>query len=220
MRGKGIAGGIIAGLGALLIVFGIYRIVTSDFVASDISNIVGNGFAFVLYGAVVFVVGVVVVGFRNWIALALHLAAVVPYYFAIQSVIAVGQTQSNQVRAYLDASAIPWIIGIVLNFLGIITNRVLIGARKAPAPTGGQPARNSPSRPEPPPPWPFSLRGTSHGVRLIRRSGRAHSAAGGFLRNVHAWAVVDRRAATSTATRARPPSGMSAIHRGSYRRCM
>ena len=44
---------------------------------------------------------------RNWVALALHLAAVIPYYFAIQSVISVGQTQSTQVRAYWDASDSP-----------------------------------------------------------------------------------------------------------------
>lgn len=142
MKGKGIVGGVIAIVGVLLILLGIYRVVTSDFIASNISNIVGNGFAFVLYGAVVFIVGVVVAGFRNWIALVLHLAAVVPYYFAIQSVIAVGQTQSTQVRAYWDASTIPWIIGVVLNFLGIIMNRVLIGPRKAPAPAA-QPTRSA-----------------------------------------------------------------------------
>ena len=107
MRGKGIVGGVIAIVGVVLILLGIYRVVTSDFVAANISNIVGNGFAFVLYGAVVFIVGVVVVGFRNWIALALHLASVVPYYFAIQNVISVGQTQSTQIRAYWDASTIP-----------------------------------------------------------------------------------------------------------------
>ncbi len=151
MKGKGIVGGIIVVIGVVLILLGIYRVVTSDFVASNISNIVGNGFGFVLYGAVVFIVGVVVVGFRNWIALVLHSAAVVPYYFAIQSVIAVGQTQSTQVRAYWDASTIPWIIGVLLNFSGIIMNRVLIGPRKAPAPAAQATRSAAPASPPGPP---------------------------------------------------------------------
>ena len=46
---------------------------------------------------------------RNWVALALHFAAVIPYYFAIQSVISVGQTQSTQVRA--DVNRVPISIG-------------------------------------------------------------------------------------------------------------
>jgi hypothetical protein len=58
-----------------------------------------------------------------------HLAAVVPYYFAIQSVIAIGQPQSTQPLAYWNASAIPWIIGIILNLIGMILNRVPIGRR-------------------------------------------------------------------------------------------
>ncbi len=153
MKGKGIVGGIIVVIGVVFILLGIYRVVTSDFVASNISNIVGNGFAFVLYGAVVFIVGVVVVGFRNWIAFVLHLAAVIPYYFAIQSVIAVGQTQSTQVRAYWDASTIPWIIGVILNFSGIIMNRVLIGPRRAPAPAA-QPTRSAAPASPPGPPRP------------------------------------------------------------------
>ncbi len=151
MKGNGIVGGIIVVLGVVFILLGIYRVVTSDFIASNISNIVGNGFAFVLYGAVVFIVGVVVVGFRNWIALVLHLAAVIPYYFAIQSVIAVGQTQSTQVRAYWDASTIPWIIGVILNFSGIIMNRVLIGPRKAPAPAAQTARSAAPASPPGPP---------------------------------------------------------------------
>jgi hypothetical protein len=151
VKGKGIVGGIIAIVGVLLIVFGIYRVVTSDFVAANIPGIVSNGFAFVLYGAVVFIAGVVIVGFRNWIALVLHLAAVVPYYFAIQSIITTGQTGSTDVRAYWDASTIPWIIGIILNLLGMIMNRVKVGAVKAPAPAGAQAA---PSTAPPTPPTP------------------------------------------------------------------
>ncbi len=150
MKGKGIVGGIIAILGVILIVLGIYRVVTSDFTAANIPNIVGNGFAFVLYGAVVFIAGVVVVGFRNWIALVLHLAAVIPYYFAIQSVIATGEGMDAKPLAYFNASAIPWIIGIILNFAGIVMNRVTIGARKAPAPaTGGSAPASSQTPPRP-----------------------------------------------------------------------
>lgn len=152
MKGKGIVGGTLAGAGALLIVLGIYRVITSGFVTSNIPSVVRDGFAFVLYGAVVFVVGIVVSGFRNWVALVLHLSAVTPYYLAIQSVISVGQTQSVQLRAYWDASTVPWIAGIVLNFLGMIVNRVLIGARRAPTPTATAGAPSRPSRPEPPTP--------------------------------------------------------------------
>ncbi len=47
---------------------------------------------------------------RNWVALALHLAAFIPYYFATQSVISVGRTQSTQVRA--DVNRVPISIGL------------------------------------------------------------------------------------------------------------
>ena len=137
MKVKTIVGGIIAIVGVLILVYGIYRVVTSDFTTANIPNIVANGFAFVLYGAVVFIAGVVVVGFRNWVALILHLAAVIPYYFAIQSVISVGNTQGTTVMAYLNASAIAWIIGIVFNIAGMVMNRVTVRRQKAPAPTAG-----------------------------------------------------------------------------------
>jgi hypothetical protein len=147
MKAKGIVGGIILIVGVLIIVLGVYRVVTSDFSAANVSNIVGNGFAFILYGAVVFIAGVVVVGFRNWVALVLHLAAVIPYYFAIQSVISTGQAMNTSPLAYFNASAIPWILGIVLNIAGIVMNRVNLGARKAPAPTGA----SAPATPQTPP---------------------------------------------------------------------
>ncbi len=79
--------------------------------AANIPTIVGDGFAFILYGAVVFIVGVVVVNFRNAIAIGLHLGAVVPYYFAIQAIIEVGQNQGRTVGEYWSVSSIPWIVG-------------------------------------------------------------------------------------------------------------
>ncbi len=42
MKGKGIVGGVIVVIGVVLILLGIYRVVTSDFVASNISSIVGK----------------------------------------------------------------------------------------------------------------------------------------------------------------------------------
>src|SRR3989304_4585323 len=90
VRGKGVAGGVIAAAGVILIVLGIYRVLTSDFIQENVPTIVSDGFAYVLYGAVVFIAGVVIVNFRNWIALALHLAAVVPYYYPIPRVLEVG----------------------------------------------------------------------------------------------------------------------------------
>lgn len=147
MKAKGIVGGIIAIVGVLVIVWGIYRVATSDFTSANIPSIVGNGFAFVLYGAVVFIAGVVVVGFRNWVALVLHLAAVIPYYFAIQSVISTGEGMDTRPLAYFNASAIPWIIGIVLNVAGMVMNRVTLGARKAPVPAAGTGAPSSPQTP-------------------------------------------------------------------------
>lgn len=149
MRGKGIAGGLIALVGAIVIALGLYRVVTSDFVESNIPTIVGEGFAYILYGAVIFIVGVVVVNFRNAVALALHVAAVVPYYFAIQSVIEVGRSGGTTVNAYWSASAIPWIVGIVLNFLGIVMNRVVKARRKEEAPSPAKaaaPQESPPSR--------------------------------------------------------------------------
>lgn len=147
MKAKGIVGGIVAIVGVILIVIGIFRVVTSNFIAANVPNIVANGFAWILYGAIVFIAGVVVVGFRNWVALLLHLAAVIPYYFAVQSVIATGQAGGTQPLAYFNPSAIAWIIGIVLNIAGIIMNRVTIGARKAPAPTTGVTAPSTPQAP-------------------------------------------------------------------------
>ena len=107
MRGKGVAGGVIAAAGVILIVLGIYRVLTSDFIQENVPTIVSDGFAYVLYGAVVFIAGVVIVNFRNWIALALHLAAVVPYYYAIQRVIEVGQAQGTEVLAYWSPRSSP-----------------------------------------------------------------------------------------------------------------
>ena len=146
MRGKGIVGGIITAVGAIVIVLGLYRVITSDFVAANIPRIVGDGFAFILYGGVVFIVGVVVVNFRNAIALGIHLAAVVPYYFAIQRVIEVGQAQSATVGAYWSASSIPWIVGVAINFIGITVNLVVKVRRVEKAPA----AADAAAPPQPP----------------------------------------------------------------------
>jgi hypothetical protein len=150
LRGKGIVGGIIAAVGAIVIVLGLYRVITSDFVAANIPSIVGNGFAYILYGAVVFIVGVVVVNFRNPIALVIHLAAVVPYYFAIQAVIEVGQAGATTVGAYWSASSIPWILGVALNLIGIIVNRVVKVKRVEKAPAAPADAATPPEPPSAP----------------------------------------------------------------------
>jgi hypothetical protein len=105
-----------------------------------------------LYGAVIFIVGVVDAGFKNWIALALHVGSVVPYYFAIQGVIATGQTQSQEVGTYLNATLIPWIIGILLNVLGIAMNRVKVGAKRGAAPAPEPTAALDPFEPPAAPP--------------------------------------------------------------------
>jgi hypothetical protein len=148
MKGKGIVGGVIAIVGVIIMVVGIFRVVTSNFTAADIPTIVSTGFAWILYGAIIFIAGVVVVGFRNWVALILHLAALVPYYFAIQIIIQQGQAGNTQPLAYFNPSAIAWIIGIALNILGLVMNRVKIGAaRKAPEAGAGTGAGTTPQTP-------------------------------------------------------------------------
>lgn len=124
MKGQAIAGAVVAVLAVVVLLLGILNVVRTEFVASNVPVIVGSGFSYVLYGIVAFIVAVVVYGSRSWMALVLHVAAIVPYYFATQSVITVGNTQATDVGSYWSASAIPWIVGIVLNIAGIAVNRL------------------------------------------------------------------------------------------------
>ena len=138
-------------VGVVLMIWGIYSVVTSNFIAANIPAIVASGFAVLLYGCVLLVTGVVVSGFRNWIALGLHLAAILPYYLAIQVVITTSVGLSQEPGPYLSASLIFWVLGIALNVAGIVMNRVKAGMRKGLVETPAQ-AEAAPETPVPAPP--------------------------------------------------------------------
>jgi len=154
MKPERIAGLIVSVVGVLLMVWGSYVVSTSDFkLATNIPTIVSSGFAMILYGVVVFILGVVISGFRNWIALGLHLAATLPYLLAIQAIIAQAQLLARLPADYFSASMIFWILGIALNVGGIVMNRMKPGRRKGldgpaeapPIPTATPPASPPPA---------------------------------------------------------------------------
>ena len=150
MKVQGAVGGAIMVLGVAVMLWGIFKVVTTNFIPAYIPVLVGGGFAFLLYGAVLFVDGVVVSGFKNWIALALHLAANVPYFLAIGEVIRIGASSGQEVPVYLSASGLWFAIGIALNVTGIILNRMKTGAKKEPTPAAPAPEA-VPAAPEPVP---------------------------------------------------------------------
>ncbi len=104
--------------------YGLYKGFSFKFETSQIPTIVRHGFFYTLVGGVVFIEGVVIQGFKNIPALILHLAAVVPYYLAIQEVLKVGDTFQSQPQAYLTPSQYYFLAGIILNILGFVANRV------------------------------------------------------------------------------------------------
>jgi hypothetical protein len=111
-------------VGVIAIVYGIYEITKYPLQASNVKDIVSKSVLYMLVGGVVFLEGVVVQGFKKVYALIIHLAAVVPYYLAIQQILSVGNTGSTQFQQYLSASEWYFIIGVVLNIVGLVANNL------------------------------------------------------------------------------------------------
>jgi hypothetical protein len=111
-------------VGVLLIVYGIYSVTKYPFQASNVKDIVSKSVLYVLVGGVVFLEGVVVQGFKKIYALILHLAAILPYYLAIQQILSVGNTGATNVQQYLAGSEYYFIAGVILNILGLIANNL------------------------------------------------------------------------------------------------
>jgi len=114
----------LVGVGILL--YGVYNVLTTEYVEANIPNIVANGFVPITIGIVIFINGIVVQGFRNYYALIIHLIANVPYALAIIGINNLGQQTSppTDPQEYIMATLIYWIIGAVLNIGGIIANRL------------------------------------------------------------------------------------------------
>ena len=123
MKVRTIIGLLIMIIGVLLIVYAAFLLV-QDAPGGNIPRIVGYDSVIALAGAVVFIEGVVVQGFKKIIALIIHLAAVIPYYLAIVQVQTLGNQGVRDLSTYLNQTELYWAIGIILNIIGIILNRV------------------------------------------------------------------------------------------------
>ena len=111
-------------VGVLVIIYGIYSLTKYPFQASNVKDIVSKSIVYMLAGGVVFIEGVVVQGFKKVYGLILHLAAIVPYYLAIQQILSVGNTGATSFQPYLSASQYYFIAGVILNILGLVANNV------------------------------------------------------------------------------------------------
>jgi hypothetical protein len=125
LKRKTILGLAIVLVGVAFLFYGIYNALTTEYVQSNIPELVTYAFVPIMTGGVLLIDGIVVQGFRNYYALIIHLIANVPYALAIMGINNLGQ-QSNpptNPQEYIMATLIYWIIGIILNLGGIIANR-------------------------------------------------------------------------------------------------
>ncbi len=111
-------------VGVILVIYGVYSLTQYSFSASNVNDIVHKPVLYILVGGVVFLEGVVVQGFKKIYALIIHLAAIIPYYFAIQQILSVGSTGSTSVQQYLSASGYYFAIGVIKNIIGLVANNV------------------------------------------------------------------------------------------------
>jgi hypothetical protein len=122
-------------VGVLLIIYGIYKMTTYPFETSNIHSIVSNAVFYILVGAVVFLEGVVIQGFKRIYALVLHLGAVIPYYFAIQAILSQGAAGASSASQYLTASEYYLAAGVILNLLGLIANNLRVRRQVSTTPS-------------------------------------------------------------------------------------
>jgi hypothetical protein len=110
--------------GVLLVIYGIYTLTQYSFTASNVKDIISRPILYIMVGGVVFLEGVVVQGFKKIYALVLHLAAILPYYLAIQQILSTGSTGETHVQAYISASGLYFAVGVILNILGLVANNL------------------------------------------------------------------------------------------------
>lgn len=146
MRVRTLIGVIIMILGVLAIVYAAFLLVQDapNANSTNIPRIVGYDAIIALAGAVAFIMGVVIQGFRNIFALILHLIAIIPYYLAIAKVQTLGQQGIGDWPTYLTKTELYWPAAIILGIIGVILNRV--GRKKA------TPPQTQPTQPTAPPP--------------------------------------------------------------------
>jgi ABC-type branched-subunit amino acid transport system permease subunit len=134
-------------LGVLAIVYAAFLLVQDapNANSSNIPRIVGYDAIIALAGAIIFIMGVVIQGFKNIFALIVHLIALIPYYLAITKVQTLGQQGTSDFSTYLTQTELYWAVAIILGIVGIILNRV--GRKKKQA----MPPQTQPTQPMPPP---------------------------------------------------------------------
>src|SRR5712692_9463260 len=101
MKVRTIIGLIIMIIGVLIIVYAAFLLV-QDAPGGNVPQIVGYDSVLALAGAVAFIVGVVVQGFKKTFALIVHLVAVIPYYLAIVKVQSLGNQGVRDLPTYLN----------------------------------------------------------------------------------------------------------------------
>lgn len=126
MKVRTIIGLLIMILGVLMIVYAAFLLVQDAPAATNgnIPRIVGYDSIIALAGAVVFIMGIVVQGFKSPFALLAHLIALIPYYLAITKVQSLGQQGTSDFSTYLTQTDVYWAVAIILGIIGIILNRV------------------------------------------------------------------------------------------------
>ncbi len=132
MKKRTMLGLVIMLVGVAILLYGIYKTLTIEYIAANVPKIVANGFVPVTIGIVLLINGVVVQGFRKYYALIIHLIANIPYALAIIHLNNLAQqtNPSTNPRDYIMATLIYWIIGAIFNIGGIIANHL---AEKEPA---------------------------------------------------------------------------------------
>lgn len=143
MKVRTIFGLLIMIVGILLIVYGAFLLV-QDGPGGFVPRIIGNDAVIGLAGGVIFIIGVVVQGFKRIIALIVHLVALIPYYLAISQIQTLGMQGNANESTYLTQTELYWAAAIILGIIGVTLNRT--GRKKKPegAPSAPQ------SQPQPP----------------------------------------------------------------------
>lgn len=144
MKVRTIFGLLIMIVGILLIVYGAFLLV-QDGPGGSVPRIIGYDAIIGLAGGVIFIVGVVVQGFKRIIALIVHLIALIPYYLAISRIQTLGMQGSTDESTYLMQTELYWVAAIALGIIGVILNRT---GKKKPesAPPTQQPQPQSPMK--------------------------------------------------------------------------
>lgn len=126
MKKRTMLGLVIMLVGIAILLYGVYKTLTVEYIAANVPKMVANGFVPVTIGIVLLINGVVVQGFRKYYALMIHLIANIPYALAIIGINNLAQqtNPSTNPQDYIMATLIYWIVGVVFNIGGIIANHL------------------------------------------------------------------------------------------------